>query len=38
MKVEKLFIEGGEITQNSDPDPFEVSDSGTMVEYLKSKK
>jgi len=38
MKVEKLFIEGGEITQNSDPDPFEVSGSGTMVEYLKSKK
>ena len=24
-KVEKLFIEGGTVTQNSDPDPFEVS-------------
>jgi thioredoxin-dependent peroxiredoxin len=37
MKVEKLFIEGGGITQNSGPDPFEVSDAKTMVEYLKSK-
>jgi len=36
MKVEKLFIEGGGITQNSGPDPFEVSDAGTMLEYLKS--
>mmetsp|Transcript_31877 Transcript_31877/g.58410 ORF Transcript_31877/g.58410 Transcript_31877/m.58410 type:complete len:269 (+) Transcript_31877:118-924(+) len=37
MKVEKLFVEGGEVVQNSGPDPFEVSDSGTMVDYLKSK-
>uniref|UniRef100_A0A7S2V818 Thioredoxin domain-containing protein n=1 Tax=Entomoneis paludosa TaxID=265537 RepID=A0A7S2V818_9STRA len=37
MKVEKLFIEGGGITQDSDPDPFEVTDAGTMVTYLKSK-
>ena len=37
MKIEKLFIEGGGITQNSGPDPFEVSDAGTMMEYLKSK-
>lgn len=37
MKIEKLFIEGGEVTQNSGPDPFEVSDAGTMLEYLKSK-
>ena len=36
MKIEKLFIEGGGITQNSGPDPFEVSDAGTMLEYLKS--
>ena len=36
MKVEKLFIEGGGITQNSGPDPFEVSDVDTMLEYLKS--
>ena len=34
MKVEKLFIEGGAVTQNSGPDPFEVSDSDTMVKYL----
>jgi peroxiredoxin len=37
MKIEKIFIEGGGITQNSGPDPFEVSDAGTMMEYLKSK-
>jgi len=33
-KLEKLFIEGGGITQNSDPDPFEVSDVDTMLKYL----
>jgi len=38
MKIEKLFIEGGKITQNSEPDPFEVSDAGTMLTYLKSKE
>ena len=36
MKLEKLFIEGGGITQNSGPDPFEVSDVDTMMDYLKS--
>jgi peroxiredoxin len=35
MKVEKLFIEQPFI-QGSGPDPFEVSDALTMVEYLKS--
>lgn len=35
MTVEKIFVEGPAI-QNSGPDPFEVSDAGTMVEYLKS--
>jgi peroxiredoxin len=35
MKVEKRFIEGGTITQNSGPDPFEVSDADTMLAYLK---
>jgi peroxiredoxin (alkyl hydroperoxide reductase subunit C) len=34
MKVEKLFIEPNFI-QDSDPDPFEVSDAGTMLQYLK---
>lgn len=33
--IEKLFVEGGGVTQNSGPDPFEVSDADTMVEYLK---
>mmetsp|Transcript_29191 Transcript_29191/g.66986 ORF Transcript_29191/g.66986 Transcript_29191/m.66986 type:complete len:117 (+) Transcript_29191:70-420(+) len=37
MKVEKLFIEGGKITQNSGPDPFEVSDAGTLLDYVKSQ-
>eukprot|EP00545_Synedropsis_sp_CCMP1620_P008208 CAMPEP_0119005334 /NCGR_PEP_ID=MMETSP1176-20130426/1655_1 /TAXON_ID=265551 /ORGANISM="Synedropsis recta cf, Strain CCMP1620" /LENGTH=205 /DNA_ID=CAMNT_0006957123 /DNA_START=45 /DNA_END=662 /DNA_ORIENTATION=+ len=34
-KVEKLFIEGGAIVQDSGPDPFEVSDATTMLNYLK---
>ena len=38
MKVEKLFIEGGANIQNSGPDPFEVTDADTMLEYLKSSK
>lgn len=38
MKIEKLFVEGGCVTQNHGPDPFEVSDADTMVKYLKSKK
>lgn len=36
-KIEKLFIEGGGITQDSGPDPFEVTDADTMLNYLKSK-
>eukprot|EP00592_Proboscia_alata_P006275 CAMPEP_0194357846 /NCGR_PEP_ID=MMETSP0174-20130528/5270_1 /TAXON_ID=216777 /ORGANISM="Proboscia alata, Strain PI-D3" /LENGTH=205 /DNA_ID=CAMNT_0039128033 /DNA_START=60 /DNA_END=677 /DNA_ORIENTATION=+ len=36
MKVEKLFIEGGGVSQDFGPDPFEVSDAGTMLNYLKS--
>ena len=35
-KIEKLFVEGGGVTQNFDPDPFEVSDAGTMLKYLQS--
>jgi len=40
MKIEKLFIEGdtGAPVQNSGPDPFEVSDAGTMLTYLQSAK
>ena len=37
MKVEKLWIEGGEIVQDSGPDPFEVSSAPHILEYLKSK-
>ena len=33
-KVEKLFLEGGAITQDSGPDPFEVSDADTMLAFL----
>ena len=32
------FPQGGAVVQNSGPDPFEVSDAGTMVKYLQSKK
>lgn len=38
MKVEKIFVEGGKVVQDSGPDPFEVSDVATMMKYLKSKK
>ena len=37
-KVEKIFVEGGAVVQNSGPDPFEVSDADTMMKYLASKK
>ncbi len=37
-KIEKLFIEGGAVVQNSGPDPFEVSDAETMFNYLSTKK
>ncbi len=35
-KIEKLFVEGGAVVQNCGPDPFEVSDADTMIEYLKN--
>jgi len=38
MKIEKLFIEASANIQNSKADPFEVSDAGTMLEYLNSCK
>jgi len=37
LVIEKLFIEGGGVTQNFGPDPFEVSDAATMIKYLTSK-
>lgn len=37
MKVEKLFVEPGRV-EDSGPDPFEVSDADTMLEYLRSVK
>lgn len=37
MKIEKLFVEQPFI-QDSDPDPFQVSDATTMLNYLKSVK
>jgi len=36
MKVEKLFVEGGGVSQDYGPDPFEVSDAKTMLDYVKS--
>lgn len=35
--IEKMFVEAPFI-QNSRPDPFDVSDADTMLQYLKSKK
>jgi peroxiredoxin len=35
--IEKMFVEGASIVQNSGPDPFECTDADTMVAYLKSK-
>jgi peroxiredoxin len=37
MKLEKIFVEGGGVVQDSGPDPFEVSDANTMLNYLQSK-
>jgi len=37
-KVEKIFIEGGAPITDFGPDPFEVSDAKTMLNYLQSKK
>jgi len=37
MKVEKLFVEPNRV-EDSGPDPFEVSDAGTLLEYLRSAK
>ena len=36
--IEKLFIEGDEVTQNSVDDPFSVSSAQSMLEFLKSNK
>jgi len=38
MKIEKLFIEGGAVIQNSGPDPFQVSDTDTMLKYVTGNK
>ena len=32
-KIEKMFVEESKV-ENSGPDPFEVSDSKTMINYL----
>jgi len=36
MQIEKLFVEEPYI-QNSGPDPFQVSDHNTMLNYLKNQ-
>ena len=35
-QIEKLFVENDQVVQNSESDPFEVSDSGTMLNYLQN--
>jgi peroxiredoxin len=37
MKIEKMFIEGGQVSQDSEEDPLEVSDHNTMLLYLMEK-
>jgi thioredoxin-dependent peroxiredoxin len=37
MKIEKMFIEA-DFDDNCLTDPFEVSDAGTMLAYLKEAK
>jgi len=37
-KIEKIWVEGGAVVQDSGPDPFEVSDANTLLAYLKAKK
>lgn len=36
LVIEQIFIEGGAVVQNFGPDPFEVSDATTMLNYLNS--
>lgn len=36
LVVEEIFIEGGAVVQNFGPDPFEVSDATTMLNYLNT--
>ncbi|NJK70922.1 peroxiredoxin [Candidatus Gracilibacteria bacterium] len=36
-EVQKIFTEAGK-SDNSDPDPLEVSDVNTMIEYIKSNQ
>ena len=37
MKIEKIFVEQP-FKNNSEDDPFNVSDADTMLKYLSSKK
>jgi len=37
MKIENLNMEG-DLVQNAEPDPFDFSDVGTIIKYLKSVK
>lgn len=36
--IEKIWVEGGGVVQDSGPDPYEVSDAETLLRYLQSKK
>lgn len=38
MKIEKIFVEQGYDNVGPAPDPFEVSDAGTMMKYLLAEK
>ncbi len=38
MKIEKMFLEGGAVVQNSEPDPFEVSTAESLLQYCTDNK
>jgi peroxiredoxin len=38
MVIEKMFLEGGEVVQNAEADPFEVSKAEYVLQYCKDNK
>ena len=37
MKIEKLFVEAGEVNQDSKEDPYETSGADVMLNYLQGR-
>ena len=38
MTIEKMFLEGGEVVKNSEPDPFAVSTAESILQYCTDNK